>query len=61
MRVASEPLWLAMIFALWTGQRRGHLLRLPWSAYDGQMIRLKQWKTGARVNIPGRSTIESSA
>ena len=52
MRVASEPLRLAMILALWTGQRQGDLLRLPWSAYDGQTIRLKQGKTGARVTIP---------
>ncbi len=41
-----------MILALWTGQRQGDLLRLPWSAYDGQMIRLKQSKTGARVMVP---------
>jgi integrase len=52
MRVASEPLRLAMTLALWTGQRQGDLLRLPWSAYDGQTIRLKQGKTGARVAIP---------
>jgi integrase len=52
MCVASEPLRLAMILALWTGQRQGDLLRLPWSAYDGQTIRLKQSKTGAKVTIP---------
>ena len=52
LRVASEPLRLAMILALWTGQRQGDLLRLPWSSYDGQMIRLKQGKTGARVTVP---------
>ena len=52
MRVASEPLRLAMILALWTGQSQGDLLRLPWSAYDGQTIRLKQSKTGARVTVP---------
>jgi integrase len=28
------------------------LLRLPWSAYDGTHIRLRQSKTGARVSIP---------
>jgi integrase len=33
---------------LWTGQRQGDLLRLPWSAYDGHRIRLRQSKTGAR-------------
>jgi len=27
-------------------------LRLPWSAYDGIYIRLRQSKTGARVAIP---------
>jgi integrase len=52
MCVASEPLRLAMILALLTCQRQGDLLRLPWSAYDGQTIRLKQSKTGAKVTIP---------
>jgi integrase len=42
------PLWLA----LWSGQRQGDLLRLPWSGYDGTHIRLRQSKTGARVTIP---------
>ena len=40
------------MLALWTGQRQGDLLRLPWSAYDGASIRLRQSKTGARVEIP---------
>src|SRR3984893_17258153 len=37
--------------ALWRGQRQGDLLRLPWSAYDGTHMRLRQSKTGARVEI----------
>jgi integrase len=40
------------MLALWTGQRQGDLLRLPWSAYDGRVIRLRQGKTGRRVVIP---------
>jgi integrase len=52
MAVASEPLQLALVLALETGQRQGDLLTLPWSAYDGQWIRLRQGKTGRRVNIP---------
>jgi integrase len=52
MGVASEPLQRAMVLALATGQRQGDLLVLPWSAYDGTWIRLRQNKTGARVNIP---------
>jgi len=43
---------LPLLLALWTGQRQGDLLRLPWSAYDGTHIRLRQGKTGRRVVIP---------
>jgi integrase len=51
MRTASPQLRLALMLALWTGQRQGDLLRLPWSAYDGTHIRLKQSKSGRRVKI----------
>jgi integrase len=49
---APAHLHLPLLLALWTGQRQGDLLRLPWSAYDGKHIRLQQSKTGARVSIP---------
>jgi integrase len=49
---APAQLHLPLLLALWTGQRQGDLLRLPWSAYDGSTIRLKQSKTGVRVVIP---------
>lgn len=49
--VASPPLQLALILALWTGQRQGDLLRLPWSAYDGTTVRFKQSKTGRRIAV----------
>jgi integrase len=49
---APEHLRLALLLALWTGQRQGDLLRLPWSAYDGTHIRLRQSKSGRRVVIP---------
>lgn len=49
---APDHLHLALRLALWTGQRQGDLLRLTWTAYDGQTIRLKQRKTGARVSVP---------
>jgi integrase len=39
---APKHLHLPLILALWTGQRQADLLRLPWSAYDGQFIRLRQ-------------------
>lgn len=52
MAAASEPLQRALVLALETGQRQGDLLVLPWSAYDGQWLRLRQSKGGRPVNIP---------
>ncbi|TVR06368.1 MAG: integrase [Salinarimonadaceae bacterium] len=52
LAAAPQHLHLPLIMALWTGQRQGDLLRLPWSAYDGARIRLKQGKGGVRVVIP---------
>lgn len=48
---APSHLHLPLMLALWTGQRQGDLLRLPWSAYDGTHIRLRQSKGGRRVVI----------
>ncbi len=52
LKFGPAHLHLPLLLALWTGQRQGDLLRLPWSGYDGAKIRLKQGKTGARVAIP---------
>jgi integrase len=52
LRTAPPYLRLAMLLAIYTGQRQGDLLRLPWSAYDGKGINLRQKKTGAYVPIP---------
>lgn len=51
LKFAPERIKLAYMLAVWTGQRQGDLLRLTWSAYDGQTIRLRQSKTGARVQV----------
>ena len=47
------------LLGLWTGQREGDLLRLPWSAYSGTHIRLRPRKSitkrhprGVTVVIP---------
>ena len=45
LRAAPSHLRLALLLALWTGQRQGDLLRLPWSAHDGSVIRLRQSKS----------------
>jgi integrase len=46
---APSHMHLPLMLALWSGQRQGDLLRLPWSAYDGTHIRLRQSKGGRRV------------
>ena len=49
LKHAPAHLHLPLLLALWTGQRQGDLLRLPWSSYDGAHIKLRQSKTGARL------------
>ncbi len=49
---AGPQLRLPFMLALWTGQRRGDVLRMPWGAYDGATIRLAQSKGKRRVVIP---------
>jgi integrase len=52
LSVAAPELELALMLALWTGQRQGDLLRLPWSGYSGTHIKLRQSKTRRTVVIP---------
>jgi integrase len=51
---AALPAHLApvVILARYTGQRRGDLCVMGWSAYDGSTIRLVQQKTGAPLVLP---------
>ncbi len=47
-----EHLRRVVVLALYTGQRRGDLCSLTWSAYDGEVIRLTQQKTKEPVSVP---------
>ncbi len=53
----------ALILGLHTGQREGDLLRMPWSAYDGVRISLRQGKArrggklGQLIEIPCTSAL----
>ena len=58
---APAHLHLPLMLALWTGQRQGDLLRLPWSAYDGRHIRLRQSKGGAARRDPGGRAAQGRA
>jgi integrase len=44
MKALPEHLRRPVVLARWTGQRRGDLVSLRWSAYDGTSIRLRQQK-----------------
>jgi integrase len=51
LAAAPPRMRLAMALAINTGQRQGDLLALPWSAYDGKVIKVRQRKTGAYVSV----------
>lgn len=52
LAVASPGMELALMLALWTGQAQGDLLRLRWSAYDGERFTLARGKTGSPIAVP---------
>jgi integrase len=62
LKSASAELQLALMLALWTGQRQGDLIGLTWSAYDGTHIRLTQSKSNkplvVRVGFPLKALLD---
>jgi integrase len=58
--VAPHALRLALLLAVWTGQRQGDLLRLTWASYNGARITLRQQKTKARVTVPVASVLKEA-
>jgi integrase len=51
LKVASPEMEAALMLAVHTGQRQGDLRRLPWTAFDGTRITLKQSKGGRIVSV----------
>jgi len=51
LKVTSPELAAALMLAMHTGQRQADLLRLPWSAYNGKRITLRQSKSRRTVSI----------
>jgi integrase len=45
---------------VWTGQRQGDLLALPWSGYDGRDITLRQRKGGKHVTVECSSQLKAA-
>ena len=52
LKVASPELRLALLLALWTGQRQGDLLLLPWTAYKNGRLSFRQGKRKRKVDMP---------
>lgn len=57
---ATPEIWLAMMLALHTGQRQADLLLLPWSAWDGRAITLRQGKSRRRVYVPATRALKAA-
>jgi len=49
---ARPTLRRAVKLALYTGQRRSDLVKMKWSDFDGELIQVRQQKTGALISIP---------
>jgi integrase len=60
LAAARPEMRLAYLLAVYTAQREGDLLTLPWSAYDGARITLRQSKTGELVSIPAADLLRST-
>lgn len=52
IRLLPEHLRRVVVLALYTGQRRGDLITMGWTAYDGTSIRLIQQKTKRPLVLP---------
>lgn len=56
---ASPTMRLALDLGLYTGQRLSDVIALRWADYDGERIRLRQQKTGARLSIPAHPDLRA--
>lgn len=52
LAAASPQVALATMLAIETGQRQRDVIRMTWTAYDGQTLRLRQSKSGRSVIVP---------
>lgn len=58
-RLCTPMMRLALMLAVYTGQRQGDCLAMRWSQYDGKAITLKQGKTGKELWIPVHSVLKA--
>lgn len=60
MAAASPQIALATMLAIETGQRQRDVIRMTWTAYDGNVIRLRQSKGGKAVIVPVTTTLRAA-
>ena len=60
LAAASPEMALAYLLGVHTAQRECDLLALPWSAWDGDCIRLRQTKTGRLLDIPAAPDLRAA-
>jgi integrase len=48
---AAGHMALPILIGLYTAQRRADVIKMPWSAYDGRTITLKQSKAGEKASV----------
>lgn len=58
-RLCTPMMRLALMLALYTGQRQSDCLNMRWSQYDGRAITLRQQKTGKELWIPVHSALKA--
>jgi integrase len=51
LKVASRQMRLPFMLAMWTGQRQKDILTVPWTAYTGTHLNIRQSKTGKNVRV----------
>lgn len=56
---APPELRLPIAIGLYTGLREGDVLRVTWSAYDGQRFESRQGKTGEPIWIPAHASLRA--
>lgn len=57
---AAPSLKLALHLLLYTGQRRSDVVSMKWSQFDGEVIEVRQQKTGEPLTIPCHSALRAT-
>lgn len=58
-KLCTPMMRLAMMLAVYAGQRQSDCLSMRWSQYDGRAITLRQAKTGKELWIPVHSVLKA--